>query len=294
MMVSDIGRYAHQWLAQVDEASLLGHVAAGAYLLLPIERVVLLSFGKFRGPLTLNLTENAQAIDQMPVGALVKVYPNRLYFPSIGLTINRGEAAIWEATPPRKAALPPSVCHTNLINLSHLVLEMRSPGQLAGLIPWVLGLLDSHPPSQNEFLPFIAQLRHALLLGDPSAIATAIQPVLGMGRGLTPSADDLTLGLLLAIHRWGRVFRPELGIDILSQALRRLDFRKTTTLAANLIECALDGQADERLILALDGLVCGEPELTTCAEYLLSWGHSSGVDALVGMALLMNLDQPLL
>lgn len=292
MIVSKIGRYAHQWLAQVEEATLLGKVAGGAYLLLPTERVILLSFGKFHGPLTLNLSGNADSLEEVQPGARVRVNPDFLFFPSLGLTINRVQAAIWEAAAPLKAALPRPRYYANLASLSRMALGMRQPGRLAELLPWVLGLQEGDPAPQNEFLPLLERLKEALKSASPAIIAVAIQPLLGMGSGLTPSGDDLTLGLLLACSRWGQVLKVGLKMEDLGQVIRRLDFRKTTTLAANLIECALHGQADERLILALDGILCGEPDLSTCADYLLSWGHSSGIDALVGIALAMCLGSP--
>jgi hypothetical protein len=60
-------------------------------------------------------------------------------------------------------------------------------------------------------------------------------------------------------------------------------YRDTTTLSANLIECAALGLADERLIQANDYLAVGNFQLPEISSGLLSWGNSSGVDALVGM-----------
>jgi hypothetical protein len=62
-------------------------------------------------------------------------------------------------------------------------------------------------------------------------------------------------------------------------------YRQTSLLSANLIECAARGQADERLLLGLSALLLGEPSVEAGAECLLGWGHSSGVAALVGMAI---------
>ncbi|MBM3146084.1 MAG: DUF2877 domain-containing protein, partial [Chloroflexi bacterium] len=60
-------------------------------------------------------------------------------------------------------------------------------------------------------------------------------------------------------------------------------YAKTTTLSANLIECAAQGLADERLIAALDYLMAGLGDEREMIHGLLDWGSSSGVDALVGM-----------
>ena len=59
---------------------------------------------------------------------------------------------------------------------------------------------------------------------------------------------------------------------------------QTTHLSANLIECAIQGQADQRLMNALDGLMTTENALAWI-DGLLTWGNSSGMDALAGMIL---------
>ena len=58
-----------------------------------------------------------------------------------------------------------------------------------------------------------------------------------------------------------------------------------TTISANLIECAIDGQGDERLIAAGDSIIVGSTAIDECVAGLLDWGSSSGIDALIGMAL---------
>jgi hypothetical protein len=65
-------------------------------------------------------------------------------------------------------------------------------------------------------------------------------------------------------------------------------YQRTTTLSANLIECAAQGEADERLISVVDGIMTGEPSVADCAKYILDWGSSSGIDALVGMAIVLT------
>jgi hypothetical protein len=116
-------------------------------------------------------------------------------------------------------------------------------------------------------------------------MAVELEGLLGLGSGLTPSGDDLTMGFLLYLKRWGHVLAPGLDLATLAPVIVPLATRKTTTLSANLIECALNGQANERLLLALDGILTGEPDPATCASYLAGWGNTSGLDALVGMAL---------
>jgi len=113
--------------------------------------------------------------------------------------------------------------------------------------------------------------------------------MLGQGTGLTPAGDDVILGCLLALSRWGHILSPYLDLQALQQPLISQAYRQTTLLSANLIECAASGQADERLLLALDGIFTGQPSTEQCAALLLGWGNSSGCDALVGMGIAIHL-----
>ena len=69
-----------------------------------------------------------------------------------------------------------------------------------------------------------------------------------------------------------------------------MPIERTTTISANLIECAAKGEADERLINIVDGIMTGQPSLEDCVDCVLAWGNSSGTDALIGMALTLSDD----
>jgi hypothetical protein len=108
--------------------------------------------------------------------------------------------------------------------------------------------------------------------------------LLGAGPGLTPSGDDFTIGYLLALNRWGHLLSSPDNLSVINQQIVSAAYQKTTTLSANLIECAALGLADQRLINALDWLVAGTGHDIGVIDDLLSWGSSSGGDVLVGFA----------
>jgi hypothetical protein len=94
---------------------------------------------------------------------------------------------------------------------------------------------------------------------------------------------------LLTLHRWGKNLLPGIELQEFNRSVVQTARQKTTALSANLIECAANGDANERLIQAFDGIMTGVPGPEKCARLLLSWGNSSGGDALTGMVLAISL-----
>ena len=107
--------------------------------------------------------------------------------------------------------------------------------------------------------------------------------LLGSGQGLTPAGDDVVIGLLLSLNRWEEVLWPSGQLHEWNRQIVEAAYQRTTTLSANLIECATRGQGDERLIAVVDHLVCGGSRSSKIITDLLKWGSSSGRAALVGM-----------
>ncbi|MBU1661287.1 MAG: DUF2877 domain-containing protein [Chloroflexi bacterium] len=100
---------------------------------------------------------------------------------------------------------------------------------------------------------------------------------------MTPAGDDVVIGLLLSLNRWEEVLWPDGQLHEWNRQLVEAAYQRTTTLSANLIECATRGQGDERLIAAVDHLVCGRSGSSKIITDVLKWGSSSGKAALIGM-----------
>jgi hypothetical protein len=127
--------------------------------------------------------------------------------------------------------------------------------------------------------------------GEPGDLIAALVDGLGRGPGLTPAGDDLVLGFLLALNRWGDRLHSYLPQEQINRALVEAAHQSTTALSASLIGCAAHGLADERLVLALDGLVSGNLAEDLIVDHLLGWGHTSGAAALQGMGLVAGLGE---
>ncbi len=260
--VLTIGAVARPRLGEARGASLLGVTRRGWLVLLDVGWVIFLSREARRGPLTLNLAEAGAGLPPASPGLTGEVTGDGLIFAEAGLRVDFGQAALWQAPPAPAEMLPAAERSLRLA-------EVKKTGNL--------DVVDSFAVHNIQISEINAQ-----------GLVRALEPLLGLGRGLTPSGDDLAVGLLLTLSRWGKRLGWEVDLAALGEALAALAARRTTTLAANLIACACLGQADERLLLALDGIVSGEPGPAECAAALRDWGASSGVDALVGMTLVLQ------
>ncbi len=288
IQVYTIGAIARELLAEAQHASPMGTSSRGVFLLLDSGWVVFLSGEPERGPLTLNLQPGYQALERLRNGATAQVSPSQINFPDANVALQTRAAVVWEAPPRPGIIMSPRQRQRRLRSLARQVLESQATSAMAALLAYLLGLQlppQVPTPDLSPWLPRLERLQGALQGRNAQAIVDNLSAFLGLGEGLTPCGDDLVLGFLLATRRWGQVCCPHLDSAAIYSALLERAYARTTTLSANLIECAGRGQADERLMEALDGLICGDQDTPACARRLQSWGHSSGVAALVGMIL---------
>lgn len=299
---NSIGCTALDLLSQPGVGAVWGITSRGVFIKLPSGWMVFISGEKFRGPLTINLVFEAIPVENIQPDDPVHILNDQIVLPSLRVSIDCSASTAWEMPElplslaeqghPQFAAYS---CFTRPSVITDLAIQAsaRFPKIGQGLLPLLLNERlheDCRSVSQARLL--FPQLREAILYGEGEGIAAGLIPFLGLGTGLTPSGDDLVLGFLLTLNRWKEILKPRFDPDRLTASLIHEAQRRTTTLSANLIECAGGGQADERLVLALDGLVTGEPDREACLTALASWGGTSGFDALVGMSLLFPIQLP--
>lgn len=285
--VRELGVVARQQLSQEGEAVILGVTSRGAFVRLEAGWVIFLSTEVFRGPLTLNVGGEAPELQRLENGMPAQVTPAGLFFPQVELVVDIRQAEVWQAPPLQQVFLTSSQRNEQLIEVVRRALANQRGSQLSACLPLLLGIESAPSGGENTLLSLLRRLQQLLAERQITEIAAGLEALLGLGSGLTPSGDDLTAGFLLTLRRWGHVLAPGLDVQTIGDSLLPMAYRRTTSLAANLIECATLGQANERLILALDGMMTGQPDSQTCAGYLAGWGNTSGLDALVGMALLL-------
>ncbi len=276
---SNIGAAAYHALQHDQSAAVIGITSRGIFVRAANDRVFFLSHEKYRGPLTLNLQSPHGKLEALDVGANVEAASGRLIFPSIRVAVTASPDAIWRPSIGTAPARPLDEQRHTLRSIASEVVARKGDDGFSAVLPSLLGLPADRPPS--SLLDNILSLQQALAAGNVGSMVEFITGLLGSGRGLTPSGDDCVMGLLLILNRW----QNDVDWSSLNQRVIEAAYQRTTTISANLIECAATGEADERLIAVADGIVTGTPSEDVCVDYALDWGSSSGIDALVGTAI---------
>jgi hypothetical protein len=284
-----LGEGAQHVFLLCRQGKVMGVTSRGIFLRLEPERIVFLSYEAQRGPLTANLVGRCFPLG-VEHGEEVVIADESLTFLHCAISIDLQCEQVYASQPPLHHLCKPLPERQEYIkSLVELVTQAKQDG-LALILRSNLfgesGLSEgaSDAGAQKEGVERVGQ---ALANKDPVQLANALAPFLGWGRGLTPSGDDFTAGLLLALNRWGWICGwQESDLCELNRLVTTAALQRTTLLAARLIECAGMGQADERLVQACDALFTCEISEEEIAKNLLGYGASSGVDALLGIALI--------
>jgi hypothetical protein len=246
-----IGCVAHKILYASPTASVIGRTSRGIFLLTTSKKVLFISYEPHRGPLTINA---AHKINN--VGLSTQIIDSHLFIGDAAICISTPNLWQPEPLPSTLAPLP-----TRIATLQHFLNHAAA-------------LRSNFKFQTSNFKP-----PNHLTTQPPDHLISN----LGLGPGLTPSHDDIVIGFLLTLNRYGRCPHNDL---IIKEAHAR-----TTTLSANLIECAAHGLADERLIRVVDCIFTGDKNDHALDE-MLGWGETSGVYALIGISIAVETLHP--
>jgi Protein of unknown function (DUF2877) len=288
---TSIGSIAFEALANDQSAKIVGTTSRGLFIQTSGKWLVFLTPEQFRGPLSLTLEGSAPFLDRLSSRDPVRISSRSIYLPYLNITISTAGSHVWQ--PPQASELPLGAPerYEKLFFFARDIQSKKKGVGLASLISPLMGMPDAQTPHpiHNYFDSVnLDRIRDYLHNKDVASLIEQLSALLGAGPGLTPSFDDLVAGLLLALNRWHIPHWASESLSELNQQVVKAAYEKTTTLSANLIECATQGLANERLINALDWIVTGvvrEPEVVA---HLLEWGNSSGVDAFTGMAIVLT------
>lgn len=277
-----VGNVAFDVLQDATHGRVTGITSGGVFLSIDSGWVLFLSFADWRGPLILNLPPVTRDDLHVYLHSPFLIQASGISFSIEHIIIAFNREDRW-SPPPRPPMVLPQAERAQryaqtLTGVTAEKADRFEPGQDA--ISKLEGLFE--PGSFN-----LSAVRTALASRQPEKIIAALTACLGSGSGLTPAGDDLALGFLLALNRWGDRLCPNLPPESINQTLIDAARHHTTALSASLIECAATGLADERLVTALDGLVSGNLAEDRIVDLFQGWGQSSGAAAMQGMGLVL-------
>jgi hypothetical protein len=117
-----------------------------------------------------------------------------------------------------------------------------------------------------------------------TTLLTLVKALVGLGEGLTPSGDDFLVGLLAVLHVTG--FLPCRAGSLVHTQFCQCVRLGTSQLSGEFLRCAFDGHFAEPLVMLVRSLCTPVMDAWRAqAATLAAVGHSSGIDAMVGIAL---------
>lgn len=251
-----IGAKAHQILSESTHFILRGITSRGIFLDATNGWMLFISKEKYRGPLTVNIPAHSPTVD-LRVEAPVQCIEGSFRFTNSNFTIDTTSAAIFRTQ----------------VNLNGK--EIPPENQLF--------LKDKHKIDRDHLLKEkVSTVGKALQRQDWNTLENACTSMLGYGTGLTPEGDDFVLGLLYVLQQ---IPNPAEGESLKEtiESLLHFAYQKTTTLSANLLECAATGQVDERIQAAYLAIITQASDTEVKIQELLGWGNTSGKMVLAGM-----------
>jgi len=282
---AQIGDFVNQILQRRTQAVLSGISSRGIYLQPPGDWTFFISWERFRGPLTINISDKPTPLGNILPGSEARLNLREITFTGDKIQIDLGEANIWHSPPPPiKTEINTRQVEIIIQDALRLAKENPYLSLLEGILPWnqiPLPKIAGFDTCINLFLSKLEEGNLDQALNDLSGL-------IGLGPGLTPLGDDFLLGVILTLNRWQDSLVPEHNIEKLTLSLLKSISEKTTTLSASLLACGVERTADERLIRVLDSFFSEDDFKPGIVEELLDWGHSSGIAVLAGMIALVK------
>lgn len=210
------------------------------------------------------------------------------------LTISIKNAKQWKPRKDFRGNLVPNErIRDNLMTVKEVTCSYGSFSGLGQLIEYVK---DEHSKTfaskeLNFFarvaLPRVVELLKAIRGRSSMEIRRNVEELIGFGPGLTPSADDLLLGLMTSLT----LIAGNLGIDteFVSRVNRDIVScisGKTTLISQEFLMHAAVGEANEPIVTLIEKVLTADSnEVRSAAMDVLEIGEASGTDIVFGILL---------
>ncbi len=275
-----IGRPVRGILARQKSFTVRGVTSRGVFLETEGGWIAFLSNEVYRGPLTLNI-QNYKDLPWVEPGLKGCIQDGIIAFDNLDFQVSYRGAKDWSTVGLVKIVSHDDKAMRNfrVETFVNKLLQLRDQPNEYLVTAHRFFLSNEFIPS-SDLSPRLEQIARAFLSGSLSPAQSAVHFLVGRGMGLTPSGDDFLSGILYGLALCGQ-FHFDHGIAFRDFILAAIRLR-STSISANLAECAASGEVDERIFTAVDYLINGNSSEQAAVEGILSWGSSSGADTIAG------------
>lgn len=209
------------------------------------------------------------------IGAPVLILNDAVHVSAV--SIDLGATAVWSA--PDSPCIDAATLHEGFSLLSSEVRTRLPDEGLASIF-----LVDAFPRTAIEQQAYATGRQLVDWVRDggrrPETVPLeAIDTLLGLGPGLTPSGDDYLAGFSLAL----RIFGEQHKNDVFAREISARATQRTNAISAAHLAAALHGRVRADLHLVVNAIVAADhARLVRGLEALASNDHSSPWDALAG------------
>lgn len=150
-------------------------------------------------------------------------------------------------------------------------------------------LQPQEPTVSERARPYIDGLMWGLFGGDLEMIIKNVEPILGLGPGLTPSCDDFLAGLILSLNAGGpALFRKEDRADKffkkISEEICILANKKTTVYSQSLLNDARLGEGPKAILDLVYSLITENTnQVFKISKTVIGMGDTTGADMAIGI-----------
>jgi len=275
--VISAGHAAAESLKTARSAQTLTQTSNGLFLLTDKNEILFLTSARQRGPLTINVDRKLPENADMKPGCIFQIHPECIWSRAARMEfIFTSRTSIWQPGLSPIEGIDSTLFFTRCKMLKSFIPPLFSSGQGQVRPGEQMGNLE-------ELLSFRKnEVSQKLKSREPSGFTAAAKNLAGFGEGLTPAGDDFLCGLLLANHYCGDHFKAAPEIRAALAEIPRTCGPLTTLLSRNLLRCAAQGSADERILNCLQWIMRNEGNPEVLIEELRTYGSSSGQETLAG------------
>lgn len=272
-----LGSLAAQTLTDTSEPRLFGQVVSvfphSLYIRTTKGALIFVSSGQVRSPISINVdsrTEFTQLIRPQDSAAL---RPNEIQLGEAA-SINMGRSVPF---------LAQTTCDGHQFGVTKHALCLGA--MILMIVDNSKSILDPDGFAHEGASEFVSdELLAFRESNDVETLRSAALRIVGIGQGFTPSGDDM-LGGFLATYNY---FTPLTGRQAMSIELEALE-SKTSWISAKLLDYMQRCILDEQVSALLDSSASLKSDFILALETLLSRGHTSGIDILVGVLLALGI-----